>query len=231
MAAEDAPEGGLALIDKPAGVTSHDVVDVARRAYRERSIGHLGTLDPFATGLLVLLVGRATRLATFITNEPKTYDATIRFGTETDTDDLTGSVTRSAPPPDPDRVLAALPALTGTLDQLPPAFSAKKLGGVVAHAAARAGQPLPLRPTRVTVHGWRPESCDGASLRAVIVCSGGTYIRSLARDLGRLTASAAHLAALRRLASGPFDVADATPLERLRSGSPPPVRRLRVVPE
>lgn len=230
MAADDA-EGGLALIDKPAGVTSHDVVDIARRAYGERSIGHLGTLDPFATGLLVLLLGRATRLASFIDNEPKIYEATIRFGAETDTDDLTGTATRTAPPPEPDRVIAALAGLTGSLDQLPPAYSAKKLGGVVAHEAARAGRPLPLRPSRVTVHEWRPRECDGALLRAVIVCSAGTYIRSLARDLGRLTASAAHLAALRRLASGPFDVADATPLEHLRSGAAPPVRRLRIVAE
>lgn len=220
---------GLLLVDKPAGLTSHDVVDVARRAYGERSIGHLGTLDPFATGLLVLLLGRATRLATFIENEPKVYDAVIQFGSETDTDDGTGSVLRTAAPPDMSRVLELLPRLTGELDQGPPAYSAKKVAGEPAYRAARAGNPLELPPVRVCVDSWSVSSAEHDQLKATITCGGGTYIRALARDLGRLAGSAAHLAALRRTRSGEFDVADAVSLERLRSSERPRVRRLVVV--
>lgn len=225
----DTATAGLLLVDKPAGVTSHDVVDVARRAYRERSIGHLGTLDPFATGLLVLLFGRATRLATFIENEPKVYDATIQFGSETATDDVTGKVLRRSSAPARDAVARALDALTGTMLQLPPAYSAKKVQGVVAHRAAREGEPLPLEPVPVTVYEWRPVAWHDDALEATVVCSGGTYVRALARDLGRATGSAAHLAALRRTRSGPFDVRDAVPLARLGEGDPPALRRLRVV--
>lgn len=221
---------GLLLVDKPAGMTSHDVVDVARRAYGERSIGHLGTLDPFATGLLVLLFGRATRLATFIENEPKRYDATIAFGAETDTDDVTGETTATAPRPERERVLAAIAELTGEIDQVPPAYSAKKVAGRVAYDAARDGEPLTLAPARVNVHSWDVRALTPDTLEASISCGGGTYIRALARDLGRITGSAAHLTALRRTRSGAFDVADATPLDALRT-SPPPLRRLRIAVE
>lgn len=227
---DDGGTSGLLLVDKPAGVTSHDAVDVARRAYGERSIGHLGTLDPFATGLLVLLFGRATRLATFIDNEPKGYDATITFGAETETDDVTGITVATAPLPERERVLAAVAQLTGEIEQTPPAYSAKKVGGRVAYDAARSGQPLALAPARVVVHRWTVRALTGDALQASITCGGGTYIRALARDLGRAAGSAAHLTALRRTRSGSFDVADATPLDALRS-SPPPLRRLRVVVE
>ena len=200
---------GLLLVDKPAGMTSHDVVDRARRALRTRRVGHAGTLDPFATGLLVLLVGRATRLLPYVDGEPKVYEATIRFGAETNTDDPTGEVTRTAPPPSPAAVEHALGALTGEIDQLPPAFSAKQVGGRRAHVAARRGEALELAPVRVRVHAWRLDGWDGADLKATITCGGGTYIRALARDLGRATGSAAHLSALRRVASGRFTVGDA----------------------
>jgi tRNA pseudouridine55 synthase len=224
---------GLLLVDKTAGMTSHDVVALARRALGERRIGHAGTLDPFATGLLVLLAGRATRLLPFVDGEPKVYAATIRFGAETATDDLTGDVAREAPPPDDGAVRAALPALTGTIDQLPPAYSAKQVDGRRAYDAARRGEPLALRPARVTVHEWRLGERVGDDQRATIVCSGGTYVRALARDLGRLAGSAAHLAALRRLRSGPFDVADAVPVDCLRAGPPalrPPLDALGSLP-
>src|SRR5688500_2733303 len=145
---------GLLLVDKPAGMTSHDVVLLARRAYGERSIGHLGTLDPFATGLLVLLLGRSTRLATFIETEPKVYDATIRFGAETDTEDSTGVVIHEAPVPSIARIREVIPALTGQLMQTPPAYSAKSVGGVRAYDAARKGEPLELAPVQVDVSGW-----------------------------------------------------------------------------
>src|SRR3954463_1200038 len=131
------PVEGLLLVDKPAGMTSHDVVQCVRRIYGERSIGHLGTLDPFATGLLVLLLGRATRLATFIDNEPKVYEATIGFGSETDTDDATGTVIRTAPAPREADVKAAITALSGDISQVPPAYSAKSVDGTRDYNAAR----------------------------------------------------------------------------------------------
>ncbi len=220
---------GLLLVDKAAGMTSHDVVGLARRSLGERRIGHAGTLDPFATGLLVLLVGRATRLLPFVDGEPKVYEATIRFGVETTTDDLTGEPVREAPLPGDDAIARALPSLTGEIEQMPPAYSAKQVGGRRSYAAARRGETLELTPARVVVHEWRLGPRDGADLRATIVCGGGTYVRALARDLGRAAGSAAHLAALRRLRSGRFDVADAVPAERLREARPalrPPLEAL-----
>ncbi|MEX1185713.1 MAG: tRNA pseudouridine(55) synthase TruB [Gemmatimonadaceae bacterium] len=220
------PEG-LLLVDKPAGITSHDVVDRVRGAYGERSVGHLGTLDPFATGLLVLLVGRATRLATFLDVEPKVYEAVIAFGTETDTDDSTGEVTRSAAPPSEANVRAAIVTLTGEIQQVPPAYSAKKVAGRRAYAAARSGEALELAPASVVVHRWELGAFIGEAFSATITCGGGTYIRSLARDLGRSSGSAAHLRSLRRTRIGRFDVADATPVDAL-AASPPPLKRLEV---
>jgi tRNA pseudouridine55 synthase len=219
---------GLLLIDKPSGMTSHDVVDVVRRTYGERSIGHLGTLDPFATGLLVLLLGRSTRLANFIDGEPKVYEAAIRFGTETDTDDCTGQETRSAPLPSAESVALAVRKLTGPIAQIPPTFSAKKVAGVPAYRAARAGDPVELEPVEVIVHEWSNVAFQGDTVSATVTCSAGTYIRALARDLGRLTNSAAHLTALRRTRAGAFDVGEAHPLDRLVEQRPAP-RTLRVM--
>ncbi|HTK49609.1 MAG TPA: tRNA pseudouridine(55) synthase TruB [Gemmatimonadaceae bacterium] len=214
----DATTDGLLLVDKAAGMTSHDVVLAARRAFGESRIGHAGTLDPFATGLLVLLLGRATRLLPHLDGEPKVYEATIAFGRETDTDDLHGATVREADPPGDDAVAAAIVLLTGALDQVPPAYSAKRVAGRRAYHAARAGVALELAPVRVEVHAWRDVTRDGDALRATIECGGGTYIRSLARDLGRLTGSAGHLAALRRVRSGAFRVEDAVDVDTLRSG-------------
>jgi tRNA pseudouridine55 synthase len=205
------------LVDKPSGFTSHDIVAIARGAMANRRIGHTGTLDPFATGLLVLLVGQATRLAQFVDGEPKVYEATFRFGGETDTDDATGSVIRETAPPRRDAVDRAIESLTGSIDQIPPAYSAKQSGGVRAYDAARRGQPLDLPPSVVVVHRWTVIARDETSLSARIECSGGTYIRSLGRDLGRLSGSAAHVSALRRLSSGRFAVGDACSLEDLRA--------------
>jgi tRNA pseudouridine55 synthase len=217
--AEGRPIDGILLVDKPAGITSHDVVDLARRALGTRRIGHAGTLDPFATGLLVLLVGQATRLLAYLNGEPKVYEATIAFGSETDTDDVTGIVTRSADLPETSRVLGALASLTGTVQQTPPAYSAKQIGGRRAYQAARRGEAPELAPVTVTVHRWDVRSITDTRLDAVITCGGGTYIRALARDLGRLTGSAAHLATLRRTRSGRFDVHEAFSLDQLREGS------------
>ena len=215
----DATTDGLLLVDKPAGVTSHDVVLAARRAFGESRIGHAGTLDPFATGLLVLLLGRATRLLPHLDGVPKEYLATIALGRETDTDDLEGIVVREAAPPSDDAIAEAIAQLTGPLAQIPPAYSAKRIGGRRAYEAARAGETLQLTPAAVTVFGWHDVVREGPHvLRARIACGGGTYIRALARDLGRLTGSAAHLSALRRERSGPFQVGDAVTLDELRAG-------------
>lgn len=207
------------LVDKPAGMSSHDVVALARRALGTRKVGHGGTLDPFATGLLVILAGRGTRLLQFVPSEPKVYEATIAFGAETDSDDLTGTVVREAACPTADAVLAALPALTGDLDQLPPAYSAKHVGGERAYEVARRGEAPALVPSRVHVDAWEVLEVSPDALRARISCGTGTYIRSLARDLGRAVGSAAHLAALRRVQVGPFDVRDANDIEALRGGA------------
>jgi tRNA pseudouridine55 synthase len=209
---------GLLLVDKPGGMTSHDVVAVARRALGERRIGHGGTLDPFATGLLVLLTGRATRLMRYLDSEPKVYEATVRLGAATDTDDLTGRVVETAPVPSRSAVDRAIERLTGDIQQLPPSYSAKQVGGVRAHAAARRGAPIELAPVPVTVHSLEILEARGEELDIRVSCSGGTYIRALARDLGEIAGSAAHLAALRRTRSGAFAVGDAVSLESLASG-------------
>jgi tRNA pseudouridine55 synthase len=226
------PAEGLLLIDKPSGVTSHDVVDACRRAYGERSIGHLGTLDPFATGLLVLLFGKATRLATFIEADPKVYEATVQFGTETDTDDGTGVPTRSGTIPPADAIRNALPSLTGEIEQVPPAYSAKHVAGHGgrAYTAARRGHPVDLPASRVVVYRWDIRALRPGVGDFTVTCGTGTYVRALARDLGRATGSAAHLTALRRTRVGPFDVRDSHTLPEVAGpDTPPPIRHLRVV--
>lgn len=209
---------GLLLVDKPSGVSSHALVEHARRALGTRRVGHAGTLDPFATGLLIVLVNRATRLLPFLDNEPKLYRARVRFGAQTTTDDVDGDVMATAPVPEPAVVDRAIASLTGHLLQRPPAFSAKQVGGVRAYAAARRGVPLALEPVGVTVFEWRVLAREGSDLDVQIACSGGTYVRALARDLGEATGSAAHLAALRRLRSGRFSVDDAVSREQLDAG-------------
>jgi tRNA pseudouridine55 synthase len=209
---------GLLLVDKPAGMSSHMLVEHARRALGTRRVGHAGTLDPFATGLLIVLVDRATRLLPYLDNEPKVYRACVRFGARTTTDDVDGDVVATAPPPEPAVVERAIASLTGHLLQRPPEFSAKQVGGVRAYAAARRGAPLTLEPVGVTVFEWRVLGREGADLNVEIVCSGGTYVRALARDLGEATGSAAHLAALRRLRSGRFSLDDAISIDELHAG-------------
>jgi tRNA pseudouridine55 synthase len=208
---------GVLLVDKPPGVTSHDVVAIARRVTGTRRIGHTGTLDPFATGLLVLLVGRGTRLIPYVQGEPKVYEATIRFGAETTTDDLTGDITREAELPASNDIDRAIASLTGVIVQQPPDYSAKQVDGRRAYEAARAGKPLALAPAEVTVHEWQIRRRSDAEIDVTIVCGGGTYIRALARDLGRAVGSAAHLTALRRTRSGVFDVANAVSIDELES--------------
>ena len=211
--------GGLVFVDKPAGLTSHDVVARVRRAARTKRVGHAGTLDPFATGLLVLAVGTATRLLQFIHGEPKVYVSEIEFGAETDTDDATGSVVRNAPLPAPARIDEALRSLTGRIAQVPPAFSAKHVDGRRAYDLARRGKDVDLPAVQVAVHSWEILKQSASSITARVTCGGGTYIRALARDLGRRSDSAAFCRALRRESSGPAHVDDAVALEQLAPGS------------
>ena len=224
MAPSPTPDG-LLLVDKPAGVTSHDVVNAARRALGEKRIGHGGTLDPFATGLLVLFVGRATRLLQWVHDEPKEYDAIVRFGIDTDTEDLAGQVVREAPLPSRAALEHAVAALLGDIDQVPPAYSAKRVDGKRAYELARAGREVVLAPARVHVNSIALSEFAGTddavtSCRMLVSCGGGTYVRSLARDLAQGAGSAAHLTALRRTRAGVFSLSRAVPLERLRSGEP-----------
>ena len=216
---------GLLLVDKPAGVSSHDVVAAARRVTGESRIGHGGTLDPFATGLLVLLLGRATRLLQYLHDTPKVYEAQVRFGAETDTEDLLGAVVAEAPRPSREVVERARPSFVGTIAQVPPAYSAKRVDGQRAYALARAGHAVELAPVPIEIseltlqdfvvdaHG-KVEQCQ-----MQVRCGSGTYIRSLARDLARACGSAAHLTALRRTAAGAFALTDAVTLEQLRAGT------------
>ena len=213
---------GLLYVDKPAGITSHDVVATVRRAARSKRVGHAGTLDPFATGLLVLAVGSCTRLLPYVTGEPKVYDAVIHFGSETDTDDGTGQVTVERAPPDlrdSARLDAALAGLTGEIEQQPPSYSAKHVDGKRAYELARKGAELSLPAVRVTVQRWDVTAVHDGRLAVRVTCGGGTYIRALARDLGRALGSASHCASLRRVASGPASVDDAVACDRLRPGS------------
>lgn len=218
---------GLLFVDKPAGLTSHDVVGRVRRAARTRRVGHAGTLDPFATGLLVVAVGACTRLLPYIDAEPKVYDAEFRFGAETTTDDPTGELVREAVAPsfdarDPaldDALARAIAALTGEIMQTPPAYSAKHVDGQRAYAVARRGGDVRLAPVPVTVHSWQVTARGPGSLQVRITCAGGTYIRALARDLGRALGTAAHCATLRRVASGAAHVGRAVALETLSPGS------------
>src|SRR4249919_2169876 len=206
-----APEG-LLLVDKSSGMTSHDAVDVVRRSLGTRKVGHAGTLDPMATGLLVLGVGRATRLLRYLGELPKTYAATGRLGEETDTLDADGEIVRTAPV---DVSLAELQracaSLVGESMQTPPAYSAVKVGGRKLYEAARGGEVLeaPARPIRVDA--FDVTAFEGRYLEARITCSGGTYVRVLVADVGRSLGCGAHLVALRRTAIGSLRVEEARP--------------------
>jgi tRNA pseudouridine55 synthase len=210
---------GIGLVDKAGGMTSHDVVARARRALGTRKVGHAGTLDPMATGLLVLGVEGATRLLTFIVGLDKTYEATIRLGVSTDTDDADGQVvaqTDASSLVDHD-VRAAVAALTGRIAQVPSTYSAIKVDGRRAYDLARAGEDVRLKAREVTVSRFDilAERREGAvvDIDVVVDCSSGTYIRSLARDLGEALGTGGHLTALRRTRIGPFTVQDAVPVE------------------
>jgi tRNA pseudouridine55 synthase len=205
---------GVLLLDKPSGPTSHDVVARLRRATGERAIGHTGTLDPRATGLLPLVLGRATRLASWLSSGDKTYEATICLGVATDTDDADGQpIGAVAPLPAAGVVEEALDAFRGTFQQVPPRHSAKKIAGRKAYELARRAQPVDLAPVAVTVTALERLSFDGAFLQIRVSAGSGFYVRALARDLGERLGCGAHLYALRRTRSGGFAVASAIPLD------------------
>jgi tRNA pseudouridine55 synthase len=205
---------GLLLVDKSAGPTSHDLVQRARRHFGQRRIGHAGTLDPFATGLLLLCLGRATRLVRFLHLLPKRYLARIRLGEETSTHDPEGRVVYGSEgwrDVDRKRLEEVAGSLTGRIAQVPPAFSAVRVGGRRAHVAARAGEVLELEPRTVCVESLRVLSFSPPDVEIETVVGTGTYVRALARDLGRALDCGAHLRALRRTAIGPFGVDGAMP--------------------
>jgi len=205
---------GVLLIDKPSGPTSHDVVARVRSVAGERSVGHTGTLDPLATGLLPLVMGRATRLSTFLTGHDKTYEAVIQLGFATDTDDSQGQPLGPASPDRPDeaRIRDAVGRFHGELQQVPPRHSAKKIGGHKAYDLARRDQAVELEPVAVTVHRIECTQVEGDRVSVTVTAGAGFYVRSLARDLGQQLGCGAHLAALRRTRSGHFRVEDAVPL-------------------
>lgn len=208
---------GIVLIDKPAGWTSHDVVAKARSISRQRRIGHTGTLDPMATGLLVLCLGQATRLVEYMTGHDKRYEGEITLGVRTDTDDAEGSVIARADVPalDDTALRRIEAAFTGALQQVPPAYSAVKVAGQRAYSVARRGGDVALAPRAVTVHRIALRPLAPGRLAVTVECGAGTYIRSLARDIGELLGCGAHVSALRRTRAGRFDVANAVTLDEL----------------
>lgn len=218
---------GLLVVDKPVGPTSHDVVARVRRSLGERRIGHTGTLDPMASGVLVLLLGRATRLARFMGADEKTYEATVRLGVRTDTFDAQGEPAGPAydgPWPSQPTIEAALDTFRGAFLQQPPAYSAKKIGGQRAYALARAhahgGHDAPApRPAAVPVvlRACAVTGCDGNTVALTLTCSAGFYVRSLASDLGDRLGTGGHLAALRRTRSGEATVDRALPLQTVEA--------------
>ena len=213
---------GVLVIDKPPGLTSHDVVAVARRALGERRIGHTGTLDPLATGVLPLACGRATRLVRFLAASDKDYAATIRFGVTTDSYDATGTETsRSNLRPGRDAVERALVRLRGSYLQTPPAFSAKKVAGRRAYAMARAEETVTLTPVPVTVTRAELERLEGDLAHVGITCSAGFYVRTFAHSLGELVGTGACLEALRRTRSGEFTLAHAVSMDAVAGAAEP----------
>jgi len=209
---------GVLVVDKPQGITSHDVVAVARRALGESRIGHTGTLDPLATGVLPLAVGQATRLVRFLTASDKDYDAVIRFGFTTDSFDVTGAETsRTDRIPSADAVAAALAMLTGDYLQEPPAFSAKKVAGQRAYDLARLATPVTLRPVAVRVTRAVVTAFADGRAHVSLTCSAGFYVRAFAHSLGQVTGTGACLEALRRTRSGEFGLDAAISVSELRN--------------
>ena len=222
---------GILVVDKPAGPTSHDVVACVRRVLGERRVGHAGTLDPAATGVLPLLIGPATRLAEYLLELPKSYDVTCRLGEETDTDDAQGRVVAGRPAAhlDPSEVRDRLLSMQGVLEQVPPAYSALKQGGERLYVLARRGREVEPRPRPVEVYEISGIRVELPEVRFSVTCSRGTYVRSLCRDLGRSLGVGGHLAALRRTVCASFGLDQAHPLEAVAAWGRDEARR-RLLP-
>lgn len=213
---ENGPHGVL-LVDKPGGCTSHDVVDSVRRLYRTRKVGHAGTLDPMATGLLIVLVGRATKASDLLMAQDKEYLGEATLGTVTDTQDAEGKAveTNAVPALTEDRIREAMATMVGDQSQVPPMHSAKKVGGRKLYDLARKGVEVVREPRPITITEFELLSWESPRIRFRVRCSKGTYVRTLAHDLGRSLGPGAHLSMLRRTRSGRLDVADAMTLTAL----------------
>jgi tRNA pseudouridine55 synthase len=218
---QPAPFDGALVINKPKGKTSHDVVDAVRHLAGFRQIGHLGTLDPLGTGVLVLLLGRATRLVQFYSGRRKRYSAGFRFGYATDTYDSDGEAQGPDKAPSLDAVVLEKLAAErmGQFEQMPPAFSAKKIGGRPAYELARKKQEVALKPVQVEIYEYKLTGIEGSIARFIIECSSGTYIRSLAHEMGQKLGCGAHLAEITRTAVGEFSLEQAIALEELAEAS------------
>lgn len=223
---------GMLLVNKPRGMTSHDVVQIVRRKLGIRRIGHTGTLDPLAEGLLILLVGAATHYQQAFQGHDKMYEATIAFGTQTDTGDAMGRVVRSAPVPaiQQDRVVEVLESFRGSFAQTPPTFSAVKVQGRPAYWWARRHQPQPLSPRRVQISDIALLACGPCTLTVRLRCSAGTYVRTLAESIAERLGTVGHVTSLTRLRIGQWHLGDAKPLTWITEASPAEVaRELRAV--
>lgn len=208
---------GVIVVDKPAGWTSHDAVNKLRRLAGTKKVGHLGTLDPAATGVLPLIIGRATRLAQFYASSDKVYDAVVHFGWATDTYDRDGQIVgpQTEVELDPARVEELLGRFRGKIRQMPPPISAKKIGGTPAYKLARRNLPVELKPVEVTVYSIELVSCEGAEARIQVHCSAGTYLRSIAHDLGQAYGCGAYLKSLVRTRAAHFTLEQARSIEEL----------------
>lgn len=208
---------GVIVVDKPAGWTSHDAVSKLRRLAKTKKVGHLGTLDPAATGVLPLIIGRATRLAQFYAASDKVYDAVVHFGWSTDTYDRDGQIVgpQTDVELDPARVEELLGRFRGKIRQMPPPISAKKIGGTPAYKLARRNLPVELKPVEVTVYSIELVSCQGAEARIQVHCSAGTYLRSIAHDLGQAYGCGAYLKSLVRTRAAHFTLEQARSIEEL----------------
>jgi tRNA pseudouridine55 synthase len=212
---------GLLVLDKPAGLTSHDVVAIVRRATGERSIGHLGTLDPMATGVLPLLLGKFTRLAHFFGQAEKSYEGTIRFGYATNSFDADGEPSSEAKPltKSLDELRELAQHFHGSMQQVPPIFSAKKINGVPAHKLARAGVDVPVKPASIFIHNFVLMALEGEVATFEMTISAGGYVRSVAHELGGIAGCGAHLASLRRTRAGAFSLADSITVDQLKTAA------------
>ena len=231
-ARKPSPIDGILVVDKPRGRTSHDVVEMVRRFAGFRQIGHLGTLDPLATGVLVLALGRATRLARFYSGRRKRYTCAVRFGFATDTYDADGEPAGAdtSPALDAEAVASLAAKFIGRIEQVPPPFSAKKIHGRPAHELARKNKPVKLDPVEVDVYEFRLTGIEGSTARFAVECGAGTYIRSLAHELGKLHGSGAHLSEIVRTAVGEFTLDHAVSIEDLEREAKAGELSKRVIP-